>query len=68
MTNPQKIIVFGYSHCGTTILKSIIGHIDDVEEIINECRTINTSTTKNIYYVNLLKQRVNFLAKDIKII
>ena len=28
----KKIIVFGFSHCGTTILKSIIGHIDSVYE------------------------------------
>ena len=33
---PTKIIVFGFPHCGTTILKNIIGHIDNVEEIIKE--------------------------------
>lgn len=32
----QKIIIFGFSHCGTTILKSIIGHIESVYEIIEE--------------------------------
>ena len=32
MTTPKKILICGYSHCGTTILKSIIGHIEEVEE------------------------------------
>lgn len=32
----KKIIIFGFSHCGTTILKSIIGHIKSVHEIIEE--------------------------------
>ena len=46
MTALRKILICGYSHCGTTILKSIIGHIDEVEEIINECDQINGSTNK----------------------
>ena len=41
MATPKKIIIFGYSHCGTTILKSIIGHIEEVEEIIHECNRIS---------------------------
>jgi hypothetical protein len=41
MTTPKKILICGYSHCGTSILKSIIGHIEEVEEIINECAHIN---------------------------
>ena len=32
----QKIIITGFPHCGTTILKSIIGHIDDTN-INNIC-------------------------------
>jgi hypothetical protein len=32
----KKIMIFGFSHCGTTILKSIIGHIDEVYEVIHE--------------------------------
>ena len=32
----KKIIIFGFSHCGTTILKSIIGHINEVYEVIHE--------------------------------
>ena len=33
---PKKIIIFGFPHCGTTILKSILGHINDIEEILGE--------------------------------
>ena len=46
MTTPKKILICGYSHCGTTILKSIIGHIEEVEEIIDECDKIDQSTNK----------------------
>jgi len=46
MTKPTKILICGHSHCGTSILKSIIGHIKDVEEIVNECSYISKSTNK----------------------
>ena len=39
----NKIIIFGFPHYGTTILKSIIGHIDEVQEIIPECSYIDSS-------------------------
>ena len=42
----QKILIFGFPHCGTTILKSIIGHIENVEEIIDETNVINKETEK----------------------
>ena len=42
----SKIIIFGFPHCGTSILKSIIGHIDDIEEIIDETYIIEKKTTK----------------------
>jgi len=42
----KKIIVFGFPHCGTTILKSIIGHIDDVDEIIDENFNANKESSK----------------------
>ena len=42
----SKVIIFGFPHCGTSILKSIIGHIDDVEEIIDETLIIDKTTTK----------------------
>jgi hypothetical protein len=43
---PKKIIIFGFPHSGTSILKSILGHIDDVEEIIEECNWIDQSSSK----------------------
>ena len=39
----QKIIIFGFCHSGTSILKSIIGHCEDVYEIINETHLINSN-------------------------
>ena len=42
----QKILVCGFPHCGTYILKTILGHIEDVEEITQETERINTSTNK----------------------
>lgn len=35
----MKVIIFGFPHCGTSILKSIIGHCEDVHETINESLT-----------------------------
>jgi hypothetical protein len=32
----RRIIIFGFPHCGTSILKSIIGHITNVKEQIGE--------------------------------
>ena len=43
----QKIIIFGFPHTGTSILKSIIGHCENVEEIINESITISKITKKD---------------------
>ena len=42
----QKVIIFGFPHCGSSILKSIIGHIDDVEEIYEEVKKIDKPTDK----------------------
>jgi len=41
MQEIKKIIIFGFPHCGTTILRSIIGHIEDVYEIVNEIPSID---------------------------
>jgi len=46
MKTSQKILITGFPHCGTTILKSVIGHIDDVEEIYNETDFINIISKK----------------------
>ena len=46
MNTSKKILIFGFPHCGTSILKSIIGHIEDVEEIYNETDVINKKSDK----------------------
>jgi len=43
----QKIIIFGFPHTGTTILKSIIAHCNNVEEIITETSTISIRSLKS---------------------
>ena len=42
----SKILICGFPHCGTSILKSIICHIDDTEEICHETPVITKSTDK----------------------
>ena len=42
----QKILICGFPHSGTSILKSILGHIDCVEEIKHEVNYINHRTNK----------------------
>jgi hypothetical protein len=46
MTTSQKILICGFPHCGTSILKSILGHIEEIEEIYNETNFINISSDK----------------------
>ena len=46
MNTSQKILISGFPHCGTSILKSIIGHIEDVEEIYDETNVINKISNK----------------------
>ena len=46
----KKIIIFGFPHCGTTILRSIISHIDNVYEIIDEVSTIDDNNKDYINY------------------
>ena len=43
----QKILIHGFPHAGTSILKSIIGHCDNVEEVINERNTIKNNSDKD---------------------
>jgi len=43
----QKIMICGFPHCGTSILKSIIGHNEDVEETYKEMDVINNESEKN---------------------
>ena len=53
MNTSQKILICGFPHCGTTILKSIIGHIEDLEEIYNENEVITKNSDKKFITINL---------------
>jgi hypothetical protein len=63
-TSPAKrILIIGFPHCGTTILKSIIGHINDVEEIIPEVSKIdyineNTYKLSNKQFITTQKKYI----------
>lgn len=46
----QKILIFGFPHSGTTILKSILGHIPDIYEIIDETDGIKITDNINQKY------------------
>ena len=37
----KKIIIFGFPHSGTTILRNIISHIENVYEIVDEVSKID---------------------------
>lgn len=54
--NIQKIIILGFSHCGTSILKSIIGHINEVYEIFDETREIT-----NYMIDNAIKKKCKYI-------
>jgi len=45
-----KIVIFSFPHCGTTILRSIIGHIDNVYEIVDEVSEIDDNNKDYINY------------------
>ena len=42
------MIILGFPHCGTSILKSIFGHIDDVEKLRERARIVINQQQKNI--------------------
>ena len=67
-TYMKKILITGYSHSGTTILKSIIGHIDNVHEIIDETDIVTqnhlTDAKNNNKDVVLIKRPI-LTKKDI---
>jgi hypothetical protein len=62
MQNYQKIIIFGFPHCGTTILRSIIGHIEEVYEIVDETPNIDDNFINQID-PKLLKNKKYILCK-----
>lgn len=43
----QNVMIFGFPHSGTTILKKIISHSTDVYEIIPEMRNISSGSITN---------------------
>jgi hypothetical protein len=46
-SSAKPILICGFPHSGTSILKSIIGHIDDVDEIIRETDCISSKILEN---------------------
>ena len=48
----KKIIIFGFPHTGTTILRCVLSHIDEIYEIVNETRKIkDVILSKNKKYI-----------------
>ena len=47
----KKILICGFPHCGTTILKSIIGHCEDVLEIVDETMKINNKSSDKPFII-----------------
>lgn len=41
MSSPIHILVTGFPHCGTSILRAIIGHIKDINDITDEMMSIS---------------------------
>lgn len=60
----QKIMIIGFPHCGTSILKSIIGHIDDVEEIYIETNKITNKSNKKYILCKPPWTTPNFFEKE----
>ena len=48
LTKKNKILITGFPHCGTTITRNILGHIENIHEIIEETPFIN----ENMLYKN----------------
>lgn len=46
----KKIIIFGFPHSGTTILRCIISHIKNVYEIVNETKKIDNNNSDYANY------------------
>lgn len=63
----KKIIIFGFPHCGTTILKSIICHINNVYEIVDETKKIDDNNTDYNNY-NFVLCKFPYLINENKLI
>ena len=46
----KKLLFFGFPHTGTTILRNIIGHIENVYEIVNEVLMIDDNNSDYTNY------------------
>lgn len=66
MSNSQKVLICGFPHCGTSILRSIIGHIEDVEEIYNETSVITKNSDKKFILCKLPYTMDDFFCKEYK--
>ena len=66
MTTSQKILICGFPHCGTSILKSIIGHVKDVEEIYQESCVINKVSNKKFILCKWPFTQSNFFSENYK--
>ena len=66
MTTSQKILIHGFPHCGTSILKSIMGHIEEVEEILNETNIINQTSNKKFILCKYPFTQDNFFDEKYK--
>tara|TARA_Y100001938_G_scaffold72809_1_gene100976 strand:+ start:236 stop:949 length:714 start_codon:yes stop_codon:yes gene_type:complete len=51
----KKVLIFGIPHSGTTILKSIIGHIEEVNNILGEHKHIDDIKLPPAKKFNLIK-------------
>lgn len=61
-TNYKKILIYGFPHTGTTILRSILAHVKDIHEIVDECLYINTNFKTNNKYV--LAKWVKYISEN----
>lgn len=43
----RKVIIFGFAHCGTTILRTIISHIPGVLDTVDEYPTLEEAMLKD---------------------
>ena len=58
----KKIIIFGFPHCGTTILRTILSHIPEVYEIVYETEYIDEKEIKKCNkktYFEILNSSIN---------